>query len=152
MNQMPQQQNLAHTSICFCCSAWFLHFFLSTVHEGPTSNLRPAFWRRSATQREKQLDVFPYSALQRGALLPFSVSRVLCGWGALSHVLPALRDLTLCDTEAHCGRHSSWCTFRQRNRRAKRRAHSCNGGREQRFLGLYAPQKATEKPAEAISS
>ena len=34
-----------------------------------------------------------------------------------------------------------WCTFRQRNRRAKRRAHSCNGSREHRRLGLYAPQK-----------
>ena len=63
------------------------------------------------------------------------------GVDALFPELPALRDLTLGDTEAHCGGHSSWCTFRQRNRRTKRRAHSCNGGQEQRRLGLYAPQK-----------
>ena len=35
LNHMPKQAHMAHTSICFCGSVWFLSlfFFLATVQE-----------------------------------------------------------------------------------------------------------------------
>ena len=70
--------------------------------------------------------------------------------GGVDALSPELRtaDRAPGDTEAHCGGRLSWCTFRQRNRRAQRHAVASRAGTE----CTGTPCEATEKRAEAITS
>ena len=136
----------------FCCSALFLSsFFVTTVHERPESNLRPAAWRCSAKEKETQLDVFPYRALQRGTLLPLKEGTTFGeagGADAVSPELPAQRDIRQV-TQSRIVEHTG------RGARFGKEVGERSGGPMAATVAESSggctgtPNEATEKPAEA---
>ena len=133
-------------------------FFVTMVHEGRTLNFRPASQRRTCRKKKHNDMSFHMERSSQARFCRFCLARAVRrrlsravrplpkegttfdeagGVDALSPELAALRDLTLGDAGARCRGHASRCTLRRRNRRARRGAHSCNGGWRQRFLSWW---------------